>query len=207
MQKYNLFFNEAVFTVIIYDKNEINNLVSTGKIIYEDRLCLDTLVEKFLHRQENVQVYVAAEKEANLFKKLTAYFCYQKTAGGVVTNTEGNILVMLRYDNYDFPKGHIEEGESMEEAALREVREETNVKDLLLGEKIGISYHVFYARERYYLKENHWFKMISRGNETLIPQREEHIDALSWCSPEEIKNKLSKFYPSLQEMILTKVLV
>lgn len=207
MQKYNLFYNEAVFTVIIYDKNEINNLGSKGKNIYEDMLCLDTLIEKFLHRHENVRVYVEAEKEASFFEKLTAYFRYQKTAGGVVANAEGKILVMLRYDNYDFPKGHIEEGESIEEAALREVREETNVKDLLLGEKIGISYHVFYAHERYYLKENHWFKMISRGTETLIPQREEHIDALSWCSPEEIKNKLSKFYPSLQEMILSKVLV
>jgi len=205
MQKYNLFFNEAVFTVIIYNKNEINNLGSTGKIIYKDMLCLDTLVEKFLHRQENVRVYVEAEKEASFFKKLTAYFCYQKTAGGVVANAEGKILVMSRYNNYDFPKGHIEEGESMEEAALREVKEETNVKDLLLGEKIGISYHIFYAQERYYLKENHWFKMLSRQNEILIPQREEHIDALSWCSPEEIKNNISKFYPSLQEMILSKV--
>jgi len=47
--------------------------------------------------------------------------------------------------------------------------------------------------------------MTTKQTDNLIPQTEEHIEALRWFSLEEIKNNLSKFYPSLQEMILSKV--
>lgn len=205
MQKYNLFYNEAILSVIIYDKNQINNLSSKGKVVYETLLSLDNLIEKFLHSQENMQIYCLPENESVLFDKLTTYFCFQKTAGGIVYNADGNILVMSRYGYYDFPKGHIEEGESQEEAAVREVREETGLKDILLREKIGITYHIFYAHECYYLKENNWFSLLNLQNETLIPQQEEQIDALYWFTPEEIKNNLSSFYPTLQEFIQREI--
>lgn len=205
MQKYNLFYNEAILSVIIYDKDQINNLRSKGNIIYEVLLSLDNQIEKFLHDKEDVQIYCLLENESMLFDKLTAYFRFQKTAGGIIYNAAGNILVMSRYGCYDFPKGHIEEGESTEEAAVREVREETGLKSVLLREKIGATYHAFYAHDRYYLKKNNWFMMLSLQNETLIPQKEEHIDALYWFTPEEIKNNLSSFYPSLQEFIQREI--
>lgn len=51
-----------------------------------------------------------------------------RAAGGVVLN-EGKVVIVHRpkYDDWSFPKGKLDEGESFEEAALREVEEETGL--------------------------------------------------------------------------------
>ena len=64
------------------------------------------------------------------------------TAGGVVLrqrNGEPEILMVRKSDGLlVFPKGHIESGETIEQAAMREVEEETGLQDLLLFEKLGV---------------------------------------------------------------------
>lgn len=58
------------------------------------------------------------------------------SAGGVVLNTAGQILIVSqRGDSWSLPKGHIDEGETVLEAAKREIYEESGITDLeLLGE-------------------------------------------------------------------------
>jgi len=58
-----------------------------------------------------------------------------RAAGGVVVR-DGTVLVVHRprYDDWSLPKGKLEDGESWEEAALREVREETGVGGRLVRE-------------------------------------------------------------------------
>src|SRR6185312_5043727 len=60
----------------------------------------------------------------------------ETSAGGVVFRTEGTerlyLLIRDSYQNWGFPKGHLEHGEQPEAAALREVREETGLSALEL---------------------------------------------------------------------------
>ena len=51
-----------------------------------------------------------------------------RAAGGIVVE-DGRVLLIHRpkYDDWSFPKGKLEHGESWEEAALREVEEETGI--------------------------------------------------------------------------------
>jgi periplasmic divalent cation tolerance protein len=58
------------------------------------------------------------------------------SAGGVVLNTKGEVLVVNQnHDSWSLPKGHLEPNESPREAALREIEEESGLKDLhYLGE-------------------------------------------------------------------------
>src|SRR5215213_2074307 len=64
-------------------------------------------------------------------------------AGGVVMR-EGKVCVVhrARYDDWSLPKGKLDEGESFEEAALREVREETGLRCRLGRELEPVRYTV-----------------------------------------------------------------
>ena len=66
---------------------------------------------------------------------------------GYFTNSERKFL-LLHYTSghWDFPKGHIEEGETDVEAVIREVFEETGISDLRLIE--GFIQHVYYNYRR-----------------------------------------------------------
>lgn len=63
---------------------------------------------------------------------------YYAAAGGVVVRGE-EALVLHKYakDEYVLPKGHIEPGETVEQAALRETREETSYVNLRLLAELG----------------------------------------------------------------------
>lgn len=52
----------------------------------------------------------------------------EKSCGAVIFNTEGKVLIVKHNaGHWDFPKGHMEEGETEKQTALREVKEETNI--------------------------------------------------------------------------------
>ncbi len=61
-----------------------------------------------------------------------------KSAGGVVLNQKGMVLVVSqRGDSWSLPKGHIDDGESAETAAKREIYEESGIADVILVKELG----------------------------------------------------------------------
>ncbi len=80
---------------------------------------------------------------------------FEKSAGAVIFRKENNEIyyLLLHYEvgHWDFSKGHIEKGESEEETAKREVKEETGIEDIKIikGFKEWIKY---FFRSTYNLK-------------------------------------------------------
>lgn len=131
------------------------------------------------------------EKMWNDFKKSSIVI---EAAGGIVRNEEQEILFIKRLDKWDLPKGKIEIGESREIASLREVEEETAIKNLKLIDFLTSTYHIYVDRnQQNILKITHWFSMRHQGKEIAIPQIEEGITEVSWKTDEEI---LAEVYPS-----------
>lgn len=62
---------------------------------------------------------------------------YEKSCGAIVIEDGKVLLVKHNAGHWDFPKGHVEEGETEFETAIREVKEETNI-DIKLKRKIDI---------------------------------------------------------------------
>jgi len=81
-------------------------------------------------------------------------------AGGVLFNPQGQVLLIRDRQGYwCFPKGHLVPGESLEQAALREVAEETGVRGII---KQPLS-TTRYRNNKGICREIHWFLMEGQG--------------------------------------------
>ncbi|MCM1111846.1 MAG: NUDIX hydrolase [Muribaculum sp.] len=97
------------------------------------------------------------------------------SCGGIVI-FRGKILLLYKnyrnkYEGWVLPKGTVESGESYEETALREVREETDVRATIV-KYVGKSEYSFAVPEDTVEKEVHWYLMAA-GNYYSKPQKEE----------------------------------
>lgn len=71
-------------------------------------------------------------------KQAVPHMLYKSSAGGVVLNRAGLlVLVCQRNGSWSLPKGGVEDGESYEAAARREIMEETGITDLTTVETLG----------------------------------------------------------------------
>lgn len=106
------------------------------------------------------------------------------SAGGVVFRREGSetyfLLIRDSYRNWGFPKGHLEQGEGPEQAALREVGEETGLEGLELRAPIEVIDWEFRFRGRRIHKTCHFF-LIETPDQSCQPLRAEGITACRWA--------------------------
>ena len=104
----------------------------------------------------------------------------------MVQNEQGEILSIFRLGHWDLPKGKLEEGESLEENAVREVEEETGIQNIQLGAFLGHTYHTYTSKKgKRLLKDTAWYKMYSQ-DQKLTPQTEEGIEQVTWMPLEKL---------------------
>lgn len=154
------------------------------------------LIKDLLQSDSQDAVLIAEEPE-HLVQVFEAYFDIHNAAGGWVFNNDGALLMIKRNGVWDIPKGHVELGESLEETAIREVEEETGVKDLKIMKPLGTSRHIYFIKNKAVLKCTHWFKMRSDFKEILLPQQEEGIVEVGWIKGENIEGMLREGWLSL----------
>lgn len=111
------------------------------------------------------------------------------SAGGIVVK-DGKVLVTQhsKHKGWDFPKGHIEAGESQEQAALREVEEETGVKAEIV-EKVGQTEYFYYddGEKAFKTVVFYLMKFLEQGEATTAFE----VSGTEWLKPEEVENKLT----------------
>ena len=107
--------------------------------------------------------------------------------------------MIFRLGYWDFPKGKVEEGESFEEAAVREVEEETGLHNIELRQPLPNTYHTYTLRDTDILKVTHWYEMHA-SQQTLTPQTEEDIAQAVWVPRKEVSARMQDSYPSLKRL-------
>jgi len=133
------------------------------------------------------------------------------SCGGIVIY-RGKILLLYknyknRYEGWVLPKGTVEEGETHEETALREVREESSA-DAKIVEYVGKSSYSFMIPEDQVEKEVHWYLMKGKSYYSK-PQSEEYFrdsgfykyhEAIHLLKFQNEKDVLEKAYARFQKL-------
>jgi ADP-ribose pyrophosphatase YjhB (NUDIX family) len=129
--------------------------------------------------------------------------------GGIVLNQHGELLMIFRRTKWDLPKGHYEWEEDLEECAIREVKEETGLKNVRLVRFVGVTKHYYFddLLETDAVKETHWFEMRGDKNDQLIGQLAESIEWVVWVPPAELDRFLRNSYHNIREILVKAGLV
>jgi len=119
----------------------------------------------------------------------------ETSAGGLVLNLnhpDRPAALIGRYDrknrlNWSLPKGHIESGETKEQAAKREVQEETGIIGQVIA-PLGTIRFWFSATDKRIQKTVHHFLMLAETFE--LNAEDEEIDEVAWVPYLDLKNRL-----------------
>ena len=157
---------------------------------------MDAIIKMASNGGEEVRLFHPDHKQLipKLMKKLPIVIA----GGGLVRNSEGQILFIYRNDKWDLPKGKAEKGETIEETAIRETVEETGVKGLMITGELPTTYHIFKRNGDHKLKITYWFEMKSEFKGELVPEESEGIEQAMWKNKREVKEALQNSYANIK---------
>jgi len=198
-----IYFNDKPVFLCNEIDQELNEILHHPDAVFVDEIS-PRAMKAMLHEIKKEEFHAGVIWHTELDTVKDAFFKQFKVleaAGGIVQNEEKDLLFINRLGKWDLPKGKIEKNEKEEEAAVREVTEETGVTGLQLKKKIGETYHVYDAFGKHFLKLTHWYHMTCSSNQVLVPQTEEDITDIKWVKTLHIKEPMENTYPSIKDIL------
>lgn len=122
---------------------------------------------------------------------------HEISAGGLVFKRAGRevVFAMIKdsYGKWTFPKGHVEPGEAVEEAAARETLEELGLEEIRLLESLGkieIWFRDQHINKGVLIHKNiHFYLFAAPINAKLDPQISEHVFEAAWVPATQVAKK------------------
>jgi 8-oxo-dGTP pyrophosphatase MutT (NUDIX family) len=154
-----------------------------------------------LNEQQVQNCHLMHEDENEVLDAFKTHFTVLQAAGGLVKAESGELLLIFRRGKWDLPKGKLDEGEDLQQCAVREVEEETGLEAPVLGDKIGVTYHTYSEKGKSILKESHWYNMSVREKQDLKPQQEEDIEICTWVAAVNLEEYKKNMHPSVRDIL------
>ena len=199
---YKIYINDLPFFIANPENFEKNSdLVFVSDLASTEPQALRAMIN-LLKDKEVKGVFISTDSPEEMFEVFSKEFHLVEAAGGIVTNEKGETLFIKRLGKWDLPKGKIEKGEEIKEAAIREVEEECGVSGLKITSEAKMSYHTYPYKGQTALKITYWFTMECQDQD-LVPQTEEDITAAVWLSPKDFPDVLKNTYPNIEDLMAT----
>ncbi len=198
-----IYFNDKPLYLCDEFNEEISNYAHHDDAVFIDEFssaAVNSMIHEMCQQKVHAGIFYHEKLEA-LKKAFWKKFILILAGGGLVQNEKEELLLMLRRGKWDLPKGKLDKGESLEQCAVREVKEETGLVSVKLKKFLLVTYHTYDESGKHFLKESHWYRMAADGNQKLIPQKTEQITKLQWTSEKEIMALVKNTYPSIQDVI------
>jgi 8-oxo-dGTP pyrophosphatase MutT (NUDIX family) len=121
----------------------------------------------------------------------------ETSAGGLVVSDPNGprpvAALIGRYDKrgrmrWSMPKGHVEPGETEEQAAVREVAEETGITGRVVA-PLGVIRFSFVAEDRRVRKTVHHYLLLAEGGE--LSDDDVEVAAVEWVPLQELGGRLA----------------
>ncbi len=200
MKQMTISFNDH--TIHFRDHRQMATVgVPTGFVVMDDNslpVCFDRL-------KQGADIWVWYSHD---FRQIVDYcmknYTFVRAAGGVVETPQSEVLLIQRAGRWDLPKGMVEKGETLTQAALREVQEETGIEQPSIGDLIAKTYHIYDLYGGWHLKQTSWYRMTTTEKQPTLPQQQEGITAAVWVSHEECLRLLNQSFASLR-MVAQKI--
>ncbi len=201
VQKYKVFYKyyEIEFVQLQYFHVQKRNDVHS--MICPDNSQLLVAIDACFNKKTDIrQIFVLVDEPKTAMQNFANALIQINAAGGFVTNGSHEWLFIKRTGIWDLPKGKVDEGETIEEAAIREVKEETGINSVSIINQLETTYHIYKDNENWVFKTVYWFLML--GNKSLLkPQLEENITIAKWVHTDDVKKIAKHTFLSVKSVI------
>jgi len=207
-QMYKIYVNET--KVLLLPSSDYTTNLKTDK---------DNLVILYMGKPSHILNFIDMFEKSKRIKSLVLHypnfkklkedflglFRVVEAAGGLVVNENNEILFIHRRGFWDLPKGKLDPEETRREAAKREVKEETGIRQVQLDKKLVVTNHTFKnGKGKRCIKKSHWYLMFA-PNQKLIPQAEEDITKARWMTIKQFFSKERKVYRSILDVLESSI--
>jgi 8-oxo-dGTP pyrophosphatase MutT (NUDIX family) len=190
-QRYKIYVNE----ILVF-------LTNTNALEKVDIINDETLIQHYTGNLEDLKQMISKCKKKASFSKMIIHsddfialkkdfkslYLTVEAAGGLVKNEHNEFLFIFRRGHWDLPKGKMEKNEGKKEAAVREVIEETGIRNVSIQSKIGVTRHAFETKSgKKIIKKSYWYLMDAPKVE-LTPQIEEDIQKAEWMTLKKFRS-------------------
>ena len=187
-----------VFPKIEGDALKFDAMLQESERYEADILC--DFLQEWLADNDQTDTFIHEVGENAVATALNETFRMAPAAGGIVVK-DGKIVSIVRHGIPDLPKGHIEKGEMPEQAALREVEEETGIDNLQIVKELPSTWHCYIEHEIWTLKRTYWYLMGTTETIQPKPQTEEGITEIKLVGNEEVETFLKNTFRSISEIL------
>ena len=197
-----MYFNDKPCYITSHMNEKMYALTSWGGTIIVNQPTISAVISTIhdLDRNEAEAAIILTNRVPYYWQVFSEQFELIQAGGGLVRNSNGELLFIHRRGSWDLPKGKLDKGEELPACSIREVQEETGLSKVFITAPLCTTHHTYHQQGKFILKESVWYLMDAPGSQELTAQTEEDISEARWVSQEEISKVLDGSFPLIRDV-------